>query len=356
MTALNILAGERAYQHIKKEGLSPQDISVIFGASGAAKWLTICELDKIIFSQWLIDSNQPIDLLGTSIGAFKLAAAAQNNPSKALEKLANSYIEQYYSGDVTPKKITIETNRIIDEFLDSEAIDHICTNPRLHYHCVSARTTGWLTKDNLNLQKLSMVKAFLLSSMGREKIGNIFSRTIFHTKSIEAAIRKNDNFRTDYVQLNKSNFRSALISSGSIPVIMEGVNKIEGAKAGVHVDGGLIDYHPIPKNLSSRNKGFVLYPHFYTHLTEGWFDKFFPWRSVPRDSLKDVIIIGPSADYVKSLPDKKIPDRMDFKRFLKNDNERVRRWRIALKRGVLLGEEFIDLARSGQIAEQVKLM
>ena len=77
---------------------------------------------------------------------------------------------------------------------------------------------------------------------------------------------------------------------------------------------------------------------------------------MPRDSLKDVIIIGPSADYVKSLPGKKIPDRMDFKRFLKNDNERVRRWRIALKRGVLLGEEFIDLARSGQIAEQVKLM
>ena len=59
MTALNILAGERAYQHIKKEGLSPKDISVIFGASGAAKWLTICELDKIIFSQWLLDSNQP---------------------------------------------------------------------------------------------------------------------------------------------------------------------------------------------------------------------------------------------------------------------------------------------------------
>ena len=55
MTALNILAGERAYQHIKKEGLSPEDISVIFGASGAAKWLTICELDKIIFSQWLLD-------------------------------------------------------------------------------------------------------------------------------------------------------------------------------------------------------------------------------------------------------------------------------------------------------------
>ena len=205
----------------------------------------------------------------------------------------------------TPKKITIETNRIIDDFLDSEAIDQICTNSRFHYHCVSARTTGWLTKDNLNLQKLSMVKAFLLSSMGRERIGNIFSRTIFHTKSIEAVIRKNDNFRTDYVQLNKSNFRPALISSGSIPVIMEAVNKIEGAKAGVHVDGGLIDYHPIPKNLSSRNKGFILYPHFYTHLiTEGGLTSFFLGGVCPRDSLKDVIIIGPSSDYVKSLPGK----------------------------------------------------
>ena len=336
--------------------MSPNDISVVFGASGAAKWLTICGLDSIVFSQWLTDSKQPIDLLGTSIGAFKLAAAAQNNPSKALHDLADSYIEQYYDGHVTPKKISIETNRIIDDFLDSEAIDQICTNPRFHYHCVSSRATGWLTKENLNLQKLAMVKAFVLSSIGREKINKIFTRAIFHTKSLEMAIRENDNFITDHVQLNKSNFRSALISSGSIPVVMEAVNKVEGAKDGVFLDGGLIDYHPIPKNLSSRNPGFILYPHFYTHLTEGWFDKFFPWRKIPRDSLKDVIIIGPNSNYIKSLPGGKIPDRIDFKRFKNNDNERVRRWRVALSRGVLLGEEFIDLARSGKIAEKVELL
>ena len=356
MTALKILAGERAYQHIKKQGLSSKDISTVFGASGAAKWLTICGLDSIIFSQWLKDSNHSIDLLGTSIGAFKFAAAAQNNPSKALERLANSYIEQYYNGEVTPKKITLEMIRVINDFLDSEAIDQVCSNPRFHYHCVSARATGWLTKDNLNLQKLAMVKAFLLSSMGREYMNKIFTRTIFHTKSLEVAIRGNDNFTTDYVQLNQSNFRSALMSSGSIPVIMEVINKVEGAKEGVFVDGGLIDYHPIPKNLSSKDNGFVLYPHFYTHLTEGWFDKFFPWRTIPRNSLKDVIIIGPNSNYVKSLPGGKIPDRMDFKRFKKNDDERVRRWRIALSRSVLLGEEFIDSVRSGQIAEHVELL
>ena len=39
MTALNILAGEGLPAHKKEVYL--EDISVIFGASGAAKWLTI---------------------------------------------------------------------------------------------------------------------------------------------------------------------------------------------------------------------------------------------------------------------------------------------------------------------------
>ncbi|NBR79906.1 MAG: patatin-like phospholipase family protein, partial [Alphaproteobacteria bacterium] len=33
---LIIAAGPTAYEHIKKNGLSPDDISAVFGASGAA--------------------------------------------------------------------------------------------------------------------------------------------------------------------------------------------------------------------------------------------------------------------------------------------------------------------------------
>jgi hypothetical protein len=94
MTLLRILAGATAYRHIKTNGLTQQDISAVFAASGAAKWLTIYGLDRAVFSVWLAQSIHPIDLFGTSIGTFKLAAAAQQKPSSS-PYLAESIIVRY---------------------------------------------------------------------------------------------------------------------------------------------------------------------------------------------------------------------------------------------------------------------
>jgi len=50
---LEIRAGKSAFKHITENGLQPNDISYVFGASGAAKWLAIYGLDRAIFGQWL---------------------------------------------------------------------------------------------------------------------------------------------------------------------------------------------------------------------------------------------------------------------------------------------------------------
>ena len=117
MTKLRILAGPSAYKQIQSKGLSPEDISAIFGASGAAKWLTIYGLDKAIFSKWLKPGDHLIDLYGTSVGAFKLAAAAQADPAHALSCLANAYIDQHYRGKVDAQQVATETGRILSAFL-----------------------------------------------------------------------------------------------------------------------------------------------------------------------------------------------------------------------------------------------
>ena len=75
---LLFLAGHNAWERLQDAGLHPEDISVMAGASGAAKWLIISELDKAIFSQWMKERKNPLLLFGTSTGSWKLAAAAQN--------------------------------------------------------------------------------------------------------------------------------------------------------------------------------------------------------------------------------------------------------------------------------------
>ena len=356
MTTIKLFAGKTAYEHIQHNGLAPGDIGAIFGASGAAKWLTIHGLDALIFDQWLSQSQQPIDLFGTSVGAFKLAAAAQTDPKHAMAILADAYIQQRYEGTVTAAQVAAETDRILTQFLSQSAIADILANTRYHFHCGSVLVQGMLASDNLNLQKLAMGKAFILSLFGRKMLRNTFQRVIFSTAEGVNALVGLDDYRTHRVELTAENFLAAITSSGSIPVIMPSIKNITGGPMGAYRDGGLLDYHPVPNNIAAINNGLVLYPHFYTHIKQGWFDKFAPWRTVGSAQLDNTLLIGPSAEYVASLPGGRIPDRRDFIALKDDNDERMRRWTIASNRSFELGQEFIELARTGDIAARVECL
>lgn len=360
MKKLQILAGSKAYQHIRKNGLQLTDIQAIFGASGAAKWLTIYGLDKAIFSDYikpdqLKSTNHTINLFGTSIGAFKLAAAAHNDPASALTRLANSYIEQSYQGKPTPESISIETEKIITILLADKGAEEILSHPYLRYHCGAVRCHGFLASDNLNLQKLAMAKAFLLAIIGRGKYSRMFSRTIFGDPRVDRPFKGHDVSPTNHVDLNKCNLKEAMVASGSIPVYMHSVSNISGDDSGgIYRDGGLLDYHPVPSNLSGQSDGLVLYPHFYPYLVEGWFDKLLPWRKVSAERLDNIVLISPSAEFVRSLPNSRIPSRADFKRYEGRNDERMRCWREAMQRSEELGEEWLAITGSGNISEWVQ--
>ena len=119
-------------------------------------------------------------------------------------------------------------------------------------------------------------------------------------------------------------------ASGSIPLICDPVDSPSGAPRGLYWDGGIIDYHLLLPY--QRLDGIVLYPHFAPHVTPGWLDKFLPWRSRPRDhpSLDNVLLISPSPQFVATLPNRKLPDRSDFKRYGADDAARMNAWRRAL--------------------------
>ena len=358
MTTLRLLAGPTAYQHIQDRGLSPKDITAVFGASGAAKWLSIYGLDRAIFDTWLSTTQHPIDLFGTSVGAFKLAAAAQQNPADALDKLAEAYVYQNYQGKITAEQVAAEVENILDAFLSTDKIDEVLSNPRFNFQCGSVLCKGWLASENPNKQKAVMAKALLSSPFGKSQHRTLFDRAIFQAKASAEAntFKSSDGFNSHRIQLSADNFRQAILSSGSIPVAMLGVTDIPGAPAGTYRDGGLLDYHPLPTNISDISEGLVLYPHFYSYLKEGWFDKFWPWRKASKQQLDRTLIICPSDSYIASLPNGRIPDRQDFYRFKDNDQERIRHWRIAMERSLELGEEFIQLANSGDIAANIELI
>jgi len=179
-------------------------------------------------------------------------------------------------------------------------------------------------------------------------------RVIFHSCGEESPFRHLADLPTVHRPLTADNARAALLASGSIPLLLEGVT-IGGAhnekkRPGVHWDGGVIDYHP---NLDfGAGGGLVLFPHFYSHVVPGWFDKSLPWRRASGANFQRALLIAPSDAFVASLPGGKIPDRRDF--YTMPESERMRRWQATLDASERLGDELRELLDTGRLIDHVR--
>ncbi|NNL11004.1 MAG: patatin-like phospholipase family protein [Pseudomonadales bacterium] len=344
MSLFTLQAGSRAYRKIQRDGLRAGDVGAVFGASGAAKWLAISGLDKAIFGRWLAASEQQILTFGTSVGAFKLAAAAQHNPVAALDRLAVAYIEQQYPDGLTREAIAQQLDLILDKTIPDAARHEILGNPRYLFSCAATACPGLLGSEQAPLQWLGMAGTALRElSPQRLQLRANLRRIIFCSEQARVLMQPQAG---NFVALSEASLKPAIIASGSLPLYMHGV---QGLHPHTLRDGGLLDYHPVPSNLLAAQQGLVLYPHFFPHLVERWFDKFYPWRKVTADRLEDVVLISPSQAFCDSLELGRVPDRSDFKRYYNRDAERMRLWREVTVRSDEMGEQFLDAVQSGKI-------
>ncbi len=350
---LMILAGKTAFKHIKENGLAPDDIDAMLGASGAAKWLSIYGLDATIFSRWFSGRRRPLHLLGTSIGAWKFAAAAQNDCLRAFDRLKRAYTHQHYKGNVSAAQVSQETRRIMDEFLTPRAVEEILRHPWLRIGFSAVRCKGFMASDATSVQCLGIGIAYSLNAMARSLQGLCFERIFFHDPRYDTGVWETGDFPTTRIPLDRKNFTKALLASGSIPVVMKGVHQIPGMADGTFRDGGLLDYHPA-FSLGPDQNGFVLYPHFYPSLTLGWFDKNIPGRKARGRIVDRIILLAPSPELVSALPLGRIPDRRDFITLMGRDGERILAWNKAADMCRVLGDEFMDAVESGRIRNKVR--
>ncbi|MDY0133016.1 MAG: patatin-like phospholipase family protein [Desulforegulaceae bacterium] len=352
---LLFLAGENAYSQIMEKGLSPEDIKVCVSASGAAKWLSIYGLDKIVFGDWLKEKKEPVHFFGTSIGAWKFAAACQKDCKQAFDLLADLYINQRYGKKVTTDEISKTAEDIIDSTIDKVKIDEILNHPVFRISFSAVRCLGNTAEKDLISQSKALLKAGLFNIFKRENLGKYFERTFFFDKRTKPPFLSIKGFPMNRVFLSEKNFKKALLASGSIPVLMNGIENIEGAPKGVYRDGGIIDYHPVFDFTGRDDEGkIVLYNHFYDKIIPGWFDKKLFWRRPSKDDLKNVLLLAPSKEFVLDLPFKRIPDRKDFKRFEGKDEERISFWKKAKEKSLVLGQEFIDAVEGNGIKKLVQ--
>jgi hypothetical protein len=347
---LIIRAGKRALERIRAAGLDAADIEIVPGAAGGPKALGLAGLDRVIFGEWLPRAPRVRHLVGSSIGAWRFAAAATRDPVRAFADFARLYTEQCYPSRPSARFVSDCARKMLGELFTGRE-DEILAHPhyRLYIHTVRGR---W--PEGRFSTQIGFGMAAIANALGRRHLARFMDRIVFHDPRDPPPYAPGfDGFHTHVVRLERDNLGEALLASASIPLVLEGVADIPSAPLGMYWDGGLIDYHlHLPYH---RSKGLVLYPHMTDRIVPGWLDKAMPWRRAKGEWLDNVILVAPSRGYLASLPHGKLPDRSDFRRYAGDDPGRMRYWRTAISEGDRLAEAFIDFARRPDTARVLPL-
>jgi hypothetical protein len=347
MTNLKILAGRKALAILREDGLKKESVSVVAGAAGGPKWLVLGGLDRALFSSWLDSSAHPVFLIGSSIGAWRFAAIAQGMGSGAYDRFEEAYLAQRYSAWPTAAQVTRGSWKVLDAYLDRAGAEAVLAHPFFRLSMLTVRCRGIFSREERVSLGPAMLMAGMVNGLSRRGLSLFFSRTLVSDLRTSPPFFLPEGDPVRRVPLTVENMSHALMASGSIPLVMEGVKDLAGAPPGMYRDGGLLDYH---LDIPFGQGGIVLFPHYTNRIIPGWLDKMLPWRKPDPGNMENVVLICPSDDFIARLPLGKIPDRDDFLLFRGNDHERIAYWRKVIDAGRILGTEFLELVHGGALA------
>jgi|AntDeeMinimDraft_5_1070356.scaffolds.fasta_scaffold19651_1 hypothetical protein len=352
---LTLRAGRGARAVLEKHGLSARQVGAMAGAAGGPKWLILSALDQYLFGEWLSGdgATQPIDLVGSSIGAWRFAAACHpTDPAGAIAQLEHAYLNQRYSEGAERDEISATIRAILDAFLTDAVRDGVLAHPRYRLHVVTARSRLLTRSETRGLLAAGSAVGALSNAVSRRTLNWFFERVLF-SRDARSVRWANDGLGRRTVELNGDNVRDAVFASGTVPLIMHGVVNPVGAPPGIYRDGGIVDYHIDQPLLGPDSAApLVLMPHFDDRLVPGWFDKSLRWRR-PRHA-DNTLMIGPGPALRERLVAGRVPDRKDFHRFAGRDDERLAAWRQAIDAGRHMRDAFIEFANAPDPVQYVK--
>lgn len=345
MHALTFHAGPLALARLRSHGLQAADIGIIPAAAGGPKGLIFQALDQFLFGSWLPAAPRERVLIGSSIGAWRMAAACQRDPVAAFARLGQLYSNQRYTARPSQREIDAVCRALLADFVGGHEAD-ILRHPHYRLHLLTNRGKGALAHPAGRRGEMrAFAGAALRNLAGRARLASMVERVVMGDARGGAGWLHEpfDQFATTFATLTADNLAPALLASGSLPLIMQPVRDLPGAPPGNYWDGGIIDYH-LALPYARKTGELVLYPHFGEHIIPGWLDKAMPWRRAARGParawLDNVIVLAPSAAFLQRLPRAKLPDRKDFTFHGLDHDARIGAWQRAIGEGARLRDDF----------------
>lgn len=354
--ALAVYAGKTALAQIVEQGISQEQFKLLVGASGGPKWFVLAGLDRFFCSEFFKERQTPLYTLGSSAGAWRFSCYAQQDSLAAINRLIDGYSHLSYPSNASSKEVTEQSEQLLAHIVGGNE-EEIARNPIIKNTLIVAKSKGLTRYENKSVLLFGLLVSALANRVNRKYLGKFYQRTIFTSDTSEIPFDYNDGIDSNIVALHENNVQQALLATGSIPMVVNGVKNINGADSGMYRDGGIIDYHFDQKFLpqsSGKQSGLVLYPHFYNEFKPGWFDKYIKHRFANNQHFDNTLVLAPTDEFVAKLPYGKIPDRKDFTEL--SEQQRISYWQTVISESERLADEFAELCQSDEPSRNITLI
>ncbi len=346
-------AGRGILGLIRDEGLIPERIKVFAGPAGGPKWFVSVGFDHALMTTGFLGRGAGRTLLaGSSAGGWRCLAMACADPAASYERLRMAYSRNIFDRFDTPATVGDALSANVDAFLDEKDIPAILNHDRFIVAIHATLSRGPAASDNRRAEGLGIAVAALGNMVTPRSLNLFYQRVVFFSGPDRPDFLTSA-FSGIGVRLTERNLRKAALATGSLPYIVRGVRDIPDAPPGVYRDGGLTDYQ-LNQDYRPAPEGVTLFFHYQERIVPGWFDKRLWWRTPPKGSLDRVLQVYPGPDFLRLLPDGRLPDRNDFIRFANAPGERIKRWDDISQASAALGEQFMEDVESGRIKRLVK--
>jgi len=328
-------------------------VNVFAGPAGGPKWFVCVGLDKaFIRTRFLQRPGRWVLLAGSSAGAWRCLAMACKDPLDAYEKLRIAYSRNVFTATDTQATLSDALRGNVEAFISEEDVPFLLEHEFLDLAVHTVRAKGLAAAESRKAQGVALLLSSCLNAVSRRAMDLFYERVVFFSGPATPDF-VDGSFKGRGVRLTEDNVRRAALATGSLPYIIAGVRDIPGAPGGVYRDGGLADYQ-LNQDYSPGPDGVTLFFHYQERIVPGWLDKALVWRKPPKGALDRVLQLYPGADFVKMLPDARLPDRRDFVNLVDDPSERIRRWDEVAETSRVLGEQFMEDVESGGIRNLVR--
>ena len=226
MSALQLIAGTKALEAIREQGLTAELFDYMLGASGGPKWFVLAGLDRVMMPSFFTGRQRPLDIVGSSAGSFRFACYAQQDPFSAINRLAEHYSQTVYSDKPDRQEISEKSWQLMDHFLGTTGAQEIVNNPVVRAHFVVAKSKGLIASERIPLQVTGILASAIANRLSRKSLDWFYQRHVFSSQ--HSSLEFDDPWQLKLHQhaLTEANLPKALMASGSIPVVLAGIKDI----------------------------------------------------------------------------------------------------------------------------------